>query len=61
MHIKRNNKQNEWSTFKEGKDNKIRVSLIGLPNSGKSTLFNCIVGQRLAIVDPVAGMTRDRR
>ncbi len=37
------------------------ASLIGLPNSGKSTLFNAIVGEQLALTDSMPGMTRDRK
>jgi GTPase len=43
----------------EAASGEIRVSIIGRPNVGKSTLLNKLVGQERAMVSPIAGTTRD--
>lgn len=37
-----------------------KIAIVGRPNVGKSSIFNWLAGRRVAIVDPTAGVTRDR-
>ena len=37
-----------------------RIAIIGRPNVGKSSLLNWLARRRISVVDPTAGVTRDR-
>ena len=38
----------------------MNVAIIGRPNTGKSSIFNCLIGKNKAVIDDLPGVTRDR-
>jgi len=47
------------TTEEAEEDNSVKIAIVGIPNSGKSSLLNRLVGEERAIVSPIAGTTRD--
>jgi GTP-binding protein len=49
----------EWEDDQDDPDPPVRVSVVGRPNAGKSTLVNALLGEQRVIVSPIPGTTRD--
>lgn len=49
----------EASNEDDGQAHPLRLAIVGRPNVGKSTIFNCIIGHERSIVSDISGTTRD--
>ena len=49
----------EMTSEPDEDDGSLRVALVGRPNVGKSTLFNCLIGEERSVVHDMPGTTRD--